>query len=335
VNQIRKKAGVIKLKTKTEQGALTESVAELNGLVIPAVYEYRATGNMQMYQLVKTWTQTELQPKTPLPTLMQSIPEILELANVWNATKTGFIFKVKQIVKYDWLSETELEACLDRLKSLGLVADGKYEYFLAHQGARELYNRRLEGYADYVDNNRVFEFKCVQTLEPVHFIQLAIYMYLVKIENQQTMIKTYGAESLAHVKPGDMVLTNLFPEPTFGEAETPVYRELITGKVIMCEGGQYIIAEGEDKLHDLRGEHMVVNLTWIAQHGLLKKYSYYLYNILTDELFEINGDLSKLRQMVDYLIYEKYYCEQKKTDEEFLHETLQIKGCYLSQPLTS
>jgi hypothetical protein len=329
VNQIRKKSGVIKLKTKTEQGSLTESVAELNGLVVPAIYEYRATGNMQMYQLVKTWTQMDLQPKSSLPALMQSIPEILELANVWNSTKTGFIFKIKQITKYDWLSESELEACLGRLKSLGLVADGKYEYYLSHQGARELYNRKLVGYADYVDNNRVFEFKCVQSLDPVHFIQLAIYMYLVKIENQRSMIKTHGAESLAHVKPGDMVLVNLYAEPTFGSVETSVYSELIAGKVVMCDGGQYIIAEGEDKVHDLRERHMVMNLSWVAQHGLLKKYSYYLYNILTDELFEINGDLSKLRQMVDYLIYEKYYCEQKKTDEEFLHETREIKGCYL------
>ena len=344
ITRIRNKAGVIKIKTKTEQGALTESVAELNGLLIPAVYEYRTMGNMEMYKLMKAMSPLELQQGmknggangTGVAKLnLDSIPDLLELANVWNATKTGFIFKVKQIKKYDWLCAAELEACLARLATLELSADPahvQYEAYLYNQGSRELYNRRLHGYADYMDDKRLFEFKCVHELEPVHFIQLALYMYLAKIENQRHMIATHGRESVRHIKSGDVVMVNLFPEPKFGEnhgsgAEHAeyLYSDIATGTVIMAEGGQYIISESDDKVHDLRAEHMIMNLSWVKSNGLLKQYTYYLYNILTDELFTVGAELGKLRQMVDYLIYEKYFNEKKKTDQEFLIEVTQIK----------
>lgn len=340
VTRIRNKAGVIKIKTKTEQGALTESVAELNGLLIPAVYEYRTMGNMEMYKLMRDMTPLELQHGIKggvggagSKLNLDSIPDLLELANVWNATKTGFIFKVKQIKKYDWLCAAELEACLARLATLELSADKEhvqYESYLYNQGSRELYNRRLHGYADYMDDHRLFEFKCVHELEPVHFIQLALYMYLAKIENQRHLIATHGRESVRNIKPGDVVMVNLFPEPEFGKGNDTehveyLYSDIITGTVIMAEGGQYIISESDDKVHDLRAEHMIMNLSWVKANGLLKQYTYYLYNILTDELFTVGAELGKLRQMVDYLIYQKYFNEQKKTDQEFLTEVLNIK----------
>ena len=417
VTRIRNKAGVIKIKTKTEQGSLTESVAELNGLLIPAVYEYRTMGNMEMYKLMRDMTPLELQQGikggvgsanggADSKLNLDSIPDLLELANVWNATKTGFIFKVKQIKKYDWLCAAELEACIARLATLDLSADKEhvqYESYLYNQGSRELYNRRLHGYADYMDDHRLFEFKCVHELEPVHFIQLALYMYLAKIENQRHLISTHGRESVRHIKAGDVVMVNLFPEPEFGtvctglQAQcnatgvTPIlrppgvglefnvsgtgehdqgaehtaesqllvhsllsvperevrvmdsrssigvydksaphgteylYSDIITGMVIMAEGGQYIISESDDKVHDLRAEHMIMNLSWVKANGLLKQYTYYLYNILTDELFTVGAELGKLRQMVDYLIYQKYFNEQRKTDQEFLCEVLAIK----------
>ena len=339
ITRIRNKAGVIKIKTKTEQGHLTESVAELNGLLIPAVYEYRTMGNMEMYKLMREMTPLELQQAmkggsgaTNSKLNLDSIPDLLELANVWNATKTGFIFKVKQIKKYDWLCAAELEACIARLKTLELSADRahvQYEAYLYNQGSRELYNRRLHGYADYMDDHRLFEFKCVHELEPVHFIQLALYMYLAKVENQRHLIATHGRESVRHIKPGDVVMVNLFPEPVFGAEQVEhaeyLYSDIITGTVIMVEGGQYIISESDDKVHDLRAEHMIMNLSWAKANGLLKQYTYYLYNILTDELFTVGGELGKLRQMVDYLIYQKYFNEQKKTDQEFLEEVYMIK----------
>lgn len=339
ITRIRNKASIIKINSKTEQGALTESVAELNGLLIPAVYEYRTMGSMGMYNLMKMLTPVELQKQIQNKInkseqlYLNSIPNLLELSNIWNATKTGFIFKVKQITKYDWLTDSELDACISRLETLGLSANPEYvhyEYYLHNQGSRELYNRKLHGYADYVDDHRLIEFKCVNALEPVHFIQLALYMYLAKIENQRSMIAKHGRKSIQYIKPGDTILINLFPEPEFGVQQNNDYMfsDIITGVVITVEPGptgtQYIVSEGDDKIHDLRSEHIIMNLSWAKSNNLIQQYTYYLYNILTDELFTINGELGKLRQMVDYLIYQKYYNNHRKTDFDFLLETQQI-----------
>ena len=41
--------------------------------------------------------------------------DILYISNLWNSLKTGYIFKVNQIQKYDWLSKENLDLCMERL----------------------------------------------------------------------------------------------------------------------------------------------------------------------------------------------------------------------------
>jgi hypothetical protein len=51
-----------------------------------------------------------------------------------------------------------------------------------------------------------------------------------------------------------------------------------------------------------------------------KKYNYYLYNILTDEMYKINSDLERLREMMKFLVWNKYFNTVKITDEEFIEK---------------
>lgn len=333
ITQTRKRGKQIKLKTKTKQSSsLVESVAELNGLVIPSIYELRTFGRMEMLDLIRDSPEfAKLNAESRVN--LDSIPSLLEMANIWNSHKTGFIFKIKQITKYDWLGPAELDECLARLATLGLSSDPaevQFEHRLFNQGSRELYGRRLIGYADYMDKSRLIEFKCVSELDPAHFIQLAVYMYLAKLENQRQLVRQYGAESLKYIKAGDKILFHPVP-PTviFGVTKPDTgtntsSMDTLTGEVILVESGQIVVNElgAPDKVHDLRPENnsILVNLTWAHEKGLIKKYTYQLYNILTDELFSISADLGSLRQMVDYLIYQKYYGDKKKTDEQFIQE---------------
>ena len=318
IDKVRNKANMIRLKTKSKQSAkMTESVAELNGLAIPAIYEYRTLGTMEMYKLVVETTDTEID--------LASVPDLLKLANVWNSIKTGFIFKVKQITKYDWLTAEDIEECLKRMETLELSANKAithYEYYLENTKSRELYGRKLEGYADYMDDTRLIEFKCVHELVPEHFIQLAIYMYLAKIENQSQMIMTHGHVSITNIKPGDIVLFC----PDICDSST-----MLTGTVISMVASDYIINDiaKPDKKYKLPVKQILLNLTWVKGQGLVKKYTYQLYNILTDELFNISADLTALRQMIDYLIYQKYFAEISRTDAEFIEATRQIKAKHL------
>jgi hypothetical protein len=56
-----------------------------------------------------------------------------------------------------------------------------------------------------------------------------------------------------------------------------------------------------------------------------KRRSYFLYNILTDELLEIRCTLYNLTRMVECLITNKYINKKRLTDEMFLSNVLSIK----------
>ena len=51
-----------------------------------------------------------------------------------------------------------------------------------------------------------------------------------------------------------------------------------------------------------------------------KNYKYLLFNIFTNELREISGNLENLQEMIKILIEHKMTGEIMKTDDEFLKE---------------
>ena len=57
--------------------------------------------------------------------------------------------------------------------------------------------------------------------------------------------------------------------------------------------------------------------------------NYYLYNILTDELLQINCELNALIRMIEILVYNKYINSKKVTNEIFLQNNLIIKNKYI------
>ncbi|CAD7963388.1 unnamed protein product [Amoebophrya sp. A120] len=89
-----------------------------------------------------------------------------------------------------------------------------FEKKLVREGRRELKDRRLEGYLDLFVKSKevkcVFEFKCVQKLEVVHEIQLALYAYLNElavIEEEQKKaraeLRDLFSSSLVGISGGD------------------------------------------------------------------------------------------------------------------------------------
>jgi len=53
---------------------------------------------------------------------------------------------------------------------------------------------------------------------------------------------------------------------------------------------------------------------------------YVLYNILTDEMYELDCEISKLRKMIEYLIYNKYNNGKKITDTDFIANCIHDKN---------
>jgi len=56
-------------------------------------------------------------------------------------------------------------------------------------------------------------------------------------------------------------------------------------------------------------------------------FNYYLYNILTGEMFRINVNLEDLKKMMHFIISKKYFsASEKVSDEEFIKNMIDLKG---------
>jgi hypothetical protein len=56
-----------------------------------------------------------------------------------------------------------------------------------------------------------------------------------------------------------------------------------------------------------------------------EKKSFYLYNILTNQKIEIQSSLPRLTQMIDYLIYHKFFVKNFMNDAEFITMNEEIR----------
>jgi hypothetical protein len=115
----------------------------------------------------------------------ENINELLYITNYYCSLRSGYLFKLYQIDEYDWITKDNLDLSYDRLSKF-ISKNAKYEHRIECVPTPyrpELLNRRLEGYIDCIDDNKIYEFKCVQKLENEHFLQLAVYMYLYENNN--------------------------------------------------------------------------------------------------------------------------------------------------------
>lgn len=67
----------------------------------------------------------------------------------------------------------------------------------------------------------------------------------------------------------------------------------------------------------------------VGQNNSIDGRNYYLYNILTDEMLKIECPLKDLKEMIQFLIYNKYFNNKGITDEVFVENALEIKDKYI------
>jgi hypothetical protein len=238
VGSLQKAHLKVNIPVKVSQGDLKEQVSEITGEAIPSYLEYILKGSISFTE--------QLRENCPIGEMVEfdakSGPgDLLCLANQWNACKSGFIFKLKQIQDYNWLEKPVLEECVERMiRNFGFTKDVKMEQpYMFHHHKLPKHIHGILGYVDCIFDESIFEFKCVGSLSKEHHLQLALYMYLYEMN---------------------------------------------------------MVANNEDT----------------------KTRKYYLYNILTDELREIQCELEKLCQMVDFMIEAKYAERKQINDSAFL-----------------
>ncbi|AYV84623.1 MAG: putative helicase/exonuclease [Hyperionvirus sp.] len=297
------------LAVKTEQeNGLFECVSEITGIAIPAYFELKNRGRMTIYdELEKSKSQylfgEREEDRVDLGKLTPS--ELLLIANNYCSFRSGYIYKLNQIKSYDWLSKENLDICVARLgKHVGRGA--VFEKRLQIDGEPELYNRNLLGNVDCIDGGKVFEFKCVGALECEHFIQLAVYYYMNEMKNENAMSAVFmnrtrdllpakGDKVVLKGENGSGVVTRVF-----GNGRVSVR---VNGKVKRFDRGD--IAENST----LEGEKIA--------------FRYYLYNILTNEMYEIRSSIGRLKKMMDMLIFNKYMIDNRVDDATFLKQMIE------------
>lgn len=230
---------MIKIPTTVFQNRLYENVADLTGVAIPAYYEYKNTGRMTILTSIKeirTMNRGQLYRNlfqahrkyiddiivdTDANDIDENIDKnntnnnennkkigvgidiynTLKLANFYNYSITGLLYRLRQIFRYYWISDENMEACLARLQAR-ISKSAAYEICVTDDD-------HIMGYIDCIDGDNVYEFKCVQSLTELHYIQVVMYMYLHR--HQQTSNQKYNYY-LFNILTNELVLIDVTDE---------------------------------------------------------------------------------------------------------------------------
>jgi hypothetical protein len=178
------------------ENGLLETVADITGSAIPAIYEFRSRGTCTLLENVQAellslsardstvTTAREEHPFHHLPTSLREIllnlnpntmtlSDFLLVANASNTSISGYIHKLLQIKEYSWLEEKHIKPAMSVLQK--------------HISCNALYERNVRGRAngidirgrvDVIDRNTVWELKWTDSLRPEHVLQLVCYAAL-------------------------------------------------------------------------------------------------------------------------------------------------------------
>jgi len=220
-----------------------------------------------------------------------TIDNLLHISNHYCSMRSGFLFKLYQIKKYEWLSLNTLNFAINRMaNSLQISSQAKYEKHVESDKDSELLNKKISGYIDCIDGNNIYELKCVQKLDNTHILQLVIYMYLLESKKASIHYKEIVKYSTTINKNIDKI-NKLKTEKS--KDKLILINEELTKKINDCK----------NKINN-------------------SEYNYYLYNILTNENIQIKALYTSLKTIIEILIYYKYSDNINTNDEEFISNML-------------
>jgi hypothetical protein len=198
-------------------GNRKELVADLNGIAIPTIYEHRKMGKISIQMDLQTYfvnqireggtvTQEQKGWIQVIQNELSTPDEYLKLANIYSSYISGYIYKIAQIQDYSWLTKEHVSQLLGVLESVvhGDPEDMRFEETLECLDY-EFRNHtvHIAGRADLIDDENLWEVKCVDTFKPEHIVQLALYAWLW----QETMYDMKGRRRfcLVNIRTGEVV----------------------------------------------------------------------------------------------------------------------------------
>lgn len=166
------------LEIKTNNNLL-ESVSYLNGLAIPMIYEttlHNNTSSILTYlksNYIKISNFHKKKLNIVINSKLISISQSLYCANLYNSLITGYTCHLEQIYNYNWISKEHIDITNSRLAK---YISNKAIFEIPLTGT--LSNLYINGQIDILENNTLWEIKCVKQLEHSHHLQGILYIWI-------------------------------------------------------------------------------------------------------------------------------------------------------------
>lgn len=192
-----------------------EDVSDLNGLVIPSIYEKLKNNSSTIEDYVNKNTSkhfySEIKKyikKVNIP--CQKVSDYLKVGNIYLSLHNKLHSKLAQIKKYNWLDKKMIMGCH---KNMNLL-DNKNLIFekTISNCDEDIFNFihkdwgliKIGGRIDAFDELNVYEFKCVDSISIDHKLQLILYHWLWK---NSDLYKTYGNKDfkLLNIRTGELL----------------------------------------------------------------------------------------------------------------------------------
>ena len=197
-----------------------EDVSDLNGLVIPAIYEKILTGNNStienyVFEQIKDkniWNEIKKYVgKINIPA--KNYSDYLKIGNIYLSIQNKLHAKLAQIQKYDWLNIDMITSCHSKMDII--KSDTLFEIVISSNSIDDYFEYihpifgiiHLRGRIDAIDKNNVWEFKCVDYITIEHKLQIILYSWAWKKTNMKLI---YGNKDffLLNIKSGQTLKLN-------------------------------------------------------------------------------------------------------------------------------
>lgn len=273
----------IDIPTKIKIDNKYEMVNDINSIAIYSYFEIKNNKTLTIMDALKKKGKDYADfPKT------KKLSDLLLLSSQYSALSTGYIYKLNQIKDYNWMDKNKFIQCYDRLYKL-----------------LKVYN------PIYYDMPAKTTF-CTDTSE----IKINEDNKIYKLENN---IVEYEIE-FPH-KIGEIILTGKIDVLMHHrDSDNRKYTELYELKTTEKLTDTHFV---QCALYALLYEMELMKLSESNSSSQLyykldTNRKYYLYNILSDEKYELLFDYERIYNMASYLIKEKTKGDKKISDEDFL-----------------
>ena len=111
---------------------------------------------------------------------VSSIYELLSLSIFIYQIKSGYDFLSKNLIERNWLTMDMLKGSLCNVLHLNLNKNSIFEFPISKSLFIDENEITLNGSIDYIDDEKIIEFKCVNELSYEHISQLYFYMFILE-----------------------------------------------------------------------------------------------------------------------------------------------------------